>query len=731
MKNKPRTISERLSEAAKNTFVGRQNEIFVLSNAIAATELPFMVAFIRGPGGIGKSRLIQAALNNISPAVNRYVMDCREIEPTPQGFQIALCAALEIQESELDFRSVVGRLVATDQRTVLALDAYEKFGLMDTWLRKDFLPSLSENVFTIIASREAPNPGWLTSPGWQSLFKEIELRELSADDSQKMLAFHDLTLSQIDRIKSFARGYPLVLEIAAAAIRNQPDLEITEGPPPKVLQRLTQTFLAGLPSETMVAVEATSIVRRVTEPLLRALLDVSSVKEIFSNLQSLPFIDATSEGLIFYDVVREMISKDLATRDPESHQIYRKRAYSYLSKESQRAVARNLWQYTADLLFMIENSIARGAFFPEGATDLRVEPATPSDAEEIREILKAKEPMESARQIKRWWDTHPETFNLVKTRDGKSEAFYILFEPDDVDRTLLEEDPFTSSWLKHLIDSPIASAERVLFCRRWVDRTTGEMPSPAVSACFLDIKRVYMELRPSLRRIYFPVLDLSTFESILSPLGFTALEMASVTLGGITYHTLMNDFGPSSIDGWLANLIGAELGVDIATNQGRMLVIVLFTDIVSSTEKAITLGDSRWRELIECHHALVRKELARFQGREIDTAGDGFFATFDKPANAIKCACAISNSVRELGIEIRAGLHLGECEVTDDAVRGITVHIGARLADKANGGEVLVSSTLKDAVVGSDIRFTDRGSHMLKGIPGKWNLFAVEQFSSR
>jgi class 3 adenylate cyclase len=380
---------------------------------------------------------------------------------------------------------------------------------------------------------------------------------------------------------------------------------------------------------------------------------------------------------------------------------------------------------------MIENSIARGAFFPEGATDLRVEPATSSDAEEIREILKAKEPMESARQIKRWWDTHPETFNLVKTRDGKSEAFYILFEPDDVDRTLLEEDPFTSSWLKHLIDSPIANAERVLFCRRWVDRTTGEMPSPAVSACFLDTKRVYMELRPSLRRIYCPVIDLSTFESILSPLGFTALEMASVTLGGNTYHTLMNDFGPSSIDGWLANLIGAELGVDIATNQGRMLVIVLFTDIVSSTEKAITLGDSRWRELIEGHHTVVRKELARFQGREIDTAGDGFFATFDKPANAIKCACAISNSVRELGIEIRAGLHLGECEVTDDAVRGITVHIGARLADKAEGGEVLVSSTLKDAVAGSDIRFADRGWHMLKGIPSEWNLFAVKEVSSR
>jgi pimeloyl-ACP methyl ester carboxylesterase len=157
----------------------------------------------------------------------------------------------------------------------------------------------------------------------------------------------------------------------------------------------------------------------------------------------------------------------------------------------------------------------------------------------------------------------------------------------------------------------------------------------------------------------------------------------------------------------------------------RMLATVVFTDIVGSTTKAIELGDRRWRELLERHHALVRRELMRFRGREMGTAGDGFLAVFDGPARAIRCAGAIADGVHELGLSIRAGLHTGECEVSDGNVTGIAVHTGARVAAQASADEVLVSSTVKDLVAGSGIAFTDRGVHELKGIPGEWRLFAV------
>jgi class 3 adenylate cyclase len=157
----------------------------------------------------------------------------------------------------------------------------------------------------------------------------------------------------------------------------------------------------------------------------------------------------------------------------------------------------------------------------------------------------------------------------------------------------------------------------------------------------------------------------------------------------------------------------------------RVLATILFTDIVGSTELAAQLGDASWKELLQQHHAIVRRELGRFEGRELDTAGDGFFAAFDGPARAIRAACAISDSLGEHKIVIRAGVHTGECEATDRKVAGIAVAIGARIASLAGPGEVLVSRTVKDLVAGSGLRFDDRGEHHLKGIAEPWHVFAV------
>ena len=157
----------------------------------------------------------------------------------------------------------------------------------------------------------------------------------------------------------------------------------------------------------------------------------------------------------------------------------------------------------------------------------------------------------------------------------------------------------------------------------------------------------------------------------------------------------------------------------------RVLATVMFTDIVRATETAATLGDARWRALLQSHHALVRDQLARFRGREIDTAGDGFLASFDGPARAVRCASAVSREVRRLGLEVRAGLHTGECEVMGEKLGGIAVHTGARVASLASAGEVLVSGTVKDLVAGSGIKFVERGTYTLKGVPGEWPLYAV------
>jgi class 3 adenylate cyclase len=157
----------------------------------------------------------------------------------------------------------------------------------------------------------------------------------------------------------------------------------------------------------------------------------------------------------------------------------------------------------------------------------------------------------------------------------------------------------------------------------------------------------------------------------------------------------------------------------------RVLATVLFTDIVDSTRRAAEMGDRDWHALLDAHDAIVRSQLARFRGREVNTSGDGFLAMFDGPQRAIRCAMAIRDAVQSLGIEVRAGLHTGECEVRGDDIGGIGVHIGARVSAMAGPNDVAVSSTLRDLVIGSGLEFEDRGAHQLKGVPGEWNLFAV------
>jgi class 3 adenylate cyclase len=193
-----------------------------------------------------------------------------------------------------------------------------------------------------------------------------------------------------------------------------------------------------------------------------------------------------------------------------------------------------------------------------------------------------------------------------------------------------------------------------------------------------------------------------------------------VELDGADHWPWIGDFAPAVEETQLFLTGGSA-----AAEPERVLATVLFTDIVGATERAAALGDGAWRDLLERHHAMVRDALTRHRGHEVKTVGDGFLATFDGPARAIRCARTVRGDARELGLEVRAGLHTGECELIGDDIGGLGVHIGARVAALAQPSEVLVSRTVTDLVAGAGIAFEPRGTHHLKGVPGDWELFAV------
>ena len=263
--------------------------------------------------------------------------------------------------------------------------------------------------------------------------------------------------------------------------------------------------------------------------------------------------------------------------------------------------------------------------------------------------------------------------------------------------------------------------------RSWWVRAGRRSASPSSARSLLQMDNL-ADVRELLPLIRIPTLVLHRrgARTIRAPHGRYLAERVA----GAIYVELEGQdslFWIGETDELLAQIEEFLTGTSSAPEPDRVLATVLFSDIVESTSQASTMGDHAWRDRLDAHDAMIRRQLARFRGREVKTTGDGFLATFDGPNRSIQCACAMSDGAQQLGLQVRVGLHTGEVEARGDDIAGIGVHIGARVAGLAGAGEVLVSRTVTDLVAGAGISFSDRGEHTLKGVPGTWQLFAVDR----
>jgi class 3 adenylate cyclase/pimeloyl-ACP methyl ester carboxylesterase len=262
--------------------------------------------------------------------------------------------------------------------------------------------------------------------------------------------------------------------------------------------------------------------------------------------------------------------------------------------------------------------------------------------------------------------------------------------------------------------------------RRWVQSSAspGAIKAMSLMNSEIDVSGTLSSIRVptlALNRTYDEDVRIDSMRHLANRVpGARFVELAGVDHGWwVNSRQIVDELKPFLLGLW-------KRGEWDMVETDRVLATVLFTDIANSTAMLAEAGDRNWRGLVEQHHALVRRQLVRYSGREIDTAGDGFFASFDGPARAIRCARAISDGVRELGLHVRAGLHTGECEIVEGKMTGIAVHIGARVAAEAQPDEVVVSSTVRDLVAGSGLKFRDRSPAQLKGLPGEWRLYSVD-----
>jgi class 3 adenylate cyclase len=287
------------------------------------------------------------------------------------------------------------------------------------------------------------------------------------------------------------------------------------------------------------------------------------------------------------------------------------------------------------------------------------------------------------------------------------------------------EEGVRRDWGESTFSSAVLAPSRVgdPACREWLSRMARLGSSPASAIELVRMNRE-IDIRPVLPSVHVPTLVLHRGQDSAVPVEYGRYlaahiaEAKYVELPGVDHLPSVAD-----MDLMVDEIEEFVTGVRRGPDPDRVLLTVLFTDIAGSSERAARLGDRAWAQTLERHNALVRRELDRYRGREVDTAGDGFFAVFDGPARAVRCALEAERAAQSLGLEIRAGAHTGECELAGEAVRGVAVHVGARVAAQAGAGEVLVTSTVKDLAAGSGLSFQELGSRALKGIPGEWSLY--------
>jgi hypothetical protein len=508
------------------TITGRESERAQL-RALLEPGGP-VVAYVHGLAGVGKTTLLHAFAADAGEAGATVVeLDGHVVAATQREFLAALGGST-VEEA-------AAALGARGERVVLIVDTFELLAMLDYWLCRAMFPALPSNVRVVLGGRNAPLDRWRS---YGPLLCSMPLGNLSPEEADEFLLRHGVDADTAPRINAVAHGHPLSLQLAAWTLRDRPGLAIQEIAAGTVGEELARVYLDGLDAPTRRALSAAALTRRTTLSLLAAMLPDEPATEAFARLRELPFVELTAGGLLVHDTVREATAALLRAADPQEYWRLRAAAWSCLRAELRGAPRRELPRYTADLLYLIEEESVRRAFFPAAAGEQMVRPATADDLPAIEALVP-----DDIEALHAWWAAAPDKFIVACKGTGAVAGFACLAAPGDVSPRVIDNDPLASRWRAHLRSDLIPRGQRALYLR-WMVPVSD---LAALSALLLDATRVYMEMRPELRRVYARAADLiGTDPSCAMTIGYLPLE-------GVP-ETVCMDFGPASVEGWLAEL---------------------------------------------------------------------------------------------------------------------------------------------------------------------------------
>lgn len=541
----PERVADRLAVAAAAALVGRERERDQL-RAWAADPVGPSAVFVHGPAGIGKTALVTGAL--VGPTT--VVIDGREVEPTPAALLAHLGSEVGIGITTPALEQVADAVAAAPV-VALVIDSFERFGVLDGWIRNRLLPSLPARTTTVLVGRNPPNTAWRTAPGWRQLLVDVLLGPLTEAAAEELVARNGLTGDLARRARQFGRGHPLALELACEALVRHPGLVVADAPLAEVVEELVDVLFDDLDPDLRDVVEAASVLRRVTVPALAAVLerDDAAATQAWVALRDLPFTTVRPEGIELQTVVQDVTVTRLELRDPGRARALRRRAARVALATVQDAPG---WASTADLLHLVQNPTVRSAFLPPAGAQHPVETAAAGDLAEVLAITERHlGPGERAR-MEGWWRHHSDGLSVSRGPDGGVRAFSLVVEAASVAPELRRGDPTASAMAADLQARPLRRRGRALLVRRMLTSQRGAQPCPELALMIVDLKRTYLEMRPDLMRVYATADGDGQLASTVRALGFAPVA------GGQSADLWALEMPAGSVDAWIAGHIEME-----------------------------------------------------------------------------------------------------------------------------------------------------------------------------
>ena len=593
-------LADRLNAERRRNFVGRAAERALFQTALESPELPFLVLHVFGPGGVGKTTLLRefAAISEAAdvPAIS---LDARTFEPAPESFLGALRQALDASPDA----SPAFVLANRSKRHVILVDTYELLAPLDNWLREVFLPELPENVLVVLAGRNPPSPAWRTDPGWQTLVRVLPLRNLSSDESRSYLMKRGVPEDQCPAVLSFTHGHPLALSLVAETFAQRPAVTFQPDVAPDIIKTLLEQFVQKVPGPAhRAALEACSLVRLTSEPLLAEMLASPDPHELFDWLRGLSFIESGPLGLFPHDLAREALVADLRWRHPDWYKELHGRARRFyvgrLGVDRRDAQQRLLF----DLVFLHRENPAVRPFFEwaEGGSILP-DAAREADRPALLAMIAKHEGDESAQLAAHWLARQPESFLVFRNATQEPIGFMAMIALERAAAQDLQADPAAhAAWSYLYRHAPLRAGERATHFRFWMASDSYQAVSPVQSLVFVQAVNHYLTT-PGLAYTFFPCAQADFWEMVLVYADLTRLPEAGFAVGDRRYGVYGHDWRVVSPAAWLTMLGEREVGVPAAAGAAP-----------KSTEQIVVLSQSDFAAAVrDALRDFVRPDLLR------------------------------------------------------------------------------------------------------------------------